>query len=91
MSANYQTFFHLFSDSYENFSKAINLSEFRKAINLSEKNYINVLVIKMSENLKNYKPVRKKLNKCPSYMYVRVLKSYINVREIPMNPSEILN
>ena len=24
-------------------------------------------------------------------MYVRVLKSYINVREIPMNPSEILN
>jgi hypothetical protein len=28
LSANFQTFFHLFSDSYANFLKTMNLSEF---------------------------------------------------------------
>lgn len=42
MSANVQTFFRLFSNSYEKKYKTMNLSEIRKTINLSEKSYINV-------------------------------------------------
>ena len=36
MSANYQTFLHLFSESYEIIYKTMNLSEFCEVINLSE-------------------------------------------------------
>ena len=44
MSVNYQTFFHLFSDSYGKSSKAMNMSVLSKAITLSVKNYISVRV-----------------------------------------------
>ena len=65
MSANYQTFLHLFSDSYEKSCKTMNLSEFCGVINLSEKNYINVrdlgLFLFCPDWQENYKDVREQL------------------------------